>query len=78
MSMNDSDEHPVLEQAEEFKRAYAAVREQITRVIVGQDEIIDGRANVPIYRRPCLAGGCAGAGQDAVDPIAQPGTVASV
>ena len=42
MSMNESTEQPVLEQAQEFQRAYAAVREQITKVIVGQDEIIDG------------------------------------
>ena len=42
MSMNEPDEQPALEQAQEFKRAYTAVREQITRVIVGQDEIIDG------------------------------------
>ncbi len=32
----------VLAQADAFRKAYAQVREQVTRMIVGQDEIIDG------------------------------------
>ncbi len=42
MTENNSSEQHVLEQADRFRQAYAAVREQVTRVIVGQDEIIDG------------------------------------
>ena len=41
MAFNEDDKQ-LLEQADEFRQAYHAVREQITRMIVGQEEIIDG------------------------------------
>ena len=40
--MAQTDPQNVLEQAERFRGAYAAVRQQIACVIVGQDEIVDG------------------------------------
>ena len=40
--MTLSDEQQVLEHAEQFRRSYHAVREQVARMIVGHDEIVDG------------------------------------
>ena len=37
-----SDDQQVIEQADQFRQAYHQVREQIARVIVGHDEIVDG------------------------------------
>lgn len=42
MATPEIDDSQVLEQAGRFREAYAAVRQQIASVIVGQDEIIDG------------------------------------
>ena len=42
MAVIDSEDPQVFEQAEQFKKAYAAVRQQITKVIVGQDDVVDG------------------------------------
>jgi len=42
MAEIDSDDSQVLKQAEQFKKAYAAVRQQMTKVIVGQDDVVDG------------------------------------
>jgi MoxR-like ATPase len=41
-AMTLSDDQQVIEQAQQFRDAYQQVREQIARVIVGHDEIIDG------------------------------------
>ena len=41
MAMHDA-EQQILEQAEQFRAAYQAVREQIGRVIVGHEDIVDG------------------------------------
>ncbi|MDX2018487.1 MAG: AAA family ATPase [Planctomycetota bacterium] len=40
--MNEPTPQAVQQQAEQFRRDYAAVREQIGRVVVGQDEVVDG------------------------------------
>ncbi len=40
--MTATNEQHLLEQADQFRKAYQAVREQIARMIVGHDEIIDG------------------------------------
>ncbi len=42
MASDQTDDQQVLEEAEKFKQTYHAVREQIGKVIVGQDEIVDG------------------------------------
>jgi len=42
MPTADSDESKAREQAAQFRDAYNAIRQQIAKVIVGQDEIIDG------------------------------------
>ena len=40
--MADSSEQQILEYAQQFRTAYAAVRSQMHKVIVGQEEVVDG------------------------------------
>lgn len=41
MPKNEPDDSQLLAQAQQFRQAYASVREQMTQVIVGQDQAID-------------------------------------
>ena len=40
--VNPPDEQQIIQQAQQFRQDYAAVREQVQRMIVGHDEIVDG------------------------------------
>ena len=58
-----SNEQTVLEQAEQFRAAYKAVREQVARVIVGQKEIVDGVLTCLFVGGHCLLEGVPGLGK---------------
>lgn len=51
------------QQAEEFQKRYAAVREQIGRVIVGHDEIVHGVLTAMLIGGHCLLEGVPGLGK---------------
>ncbi len=58
-----SNEQQVLEQTDQFRKAYAAVREQVARVIVGQTEIVDGVLTCLFVGGHCLLEGVPGLGK---------------
>src|SRR3954468_22262150 len=51
------------QQADEFRRRYAAVREQIGRVIVGHDEVVHGVLTCLFVGGHCLLEGVPGLGK---------------
>jgi MoxR-like ATPase len=66
MSANSSTETPdsqVLEQAEQFRQTYKAVKDQISNVIVGQDAIVDGVLTCLFVGGHCLLEGVPGLGK---------------
>ena len=50
------------QQAQEFRERFAAVREQIGRVIVGHDEIVNGVLTAMFVGGHCLLEGVPGSG----------------
>jgi MoxR-like ATPase len=58
-----SNEQQVLEQTDQFRKTYAAVREQVARVIVGQNEIVDGVLTSLFVGGHCLLEGVPGLGK---------------
>ena len=53
----------IQKQAEEFRQRYAAVREQIGRVIVGHDEVVHGVLACLFVGGHCLLEGVPGLGK---------------
>ena len=56
-------EEPIQKRAEEFRRRYAAVREQIGRVIVGHEEVVHGVLTCLFVGGHCLLEGVPGLGK---------------
>ena len=72
----DSSKSDAAKQAEDFRRAYLAVRKQIQNVIVGQSQIIDGVLTCLFVGGHALLEGVPGLGKTLLDPQPQPGGVA--
>ena len=58
-----------IEQAEQLRTACKAVRNQVAKAVVGQEEVIDQLLIAMLARGHCLLEGVPGAGKNADDPL---------